>query len=127
MMRYGPFVDESSAYEKVAIRDEVVAIPSAVRGIPFTCAVLGDLARRACIIDALLAFKGSVHGNNKCIAWQSIKQCFASNQQVELLSRPPLTQTENIGSVNPFYVYDGNRPLAPILRQRRCSLMYDVY
>jgi hypothetical protein len=25
------------------------------------------------------------------------------------------------------YVYDRNRPLAPILRQRRCSLMYDVY
>jgi hypothetical protein len=32
---------------------------------------------------------------------------------------------ENIGSVYPFY--DGNRPLAPILRQRRCSLLYDVY
>ncbi len=25
------------------------------------------------------------------------------------------------------YVYDRNRPLAPILRQSRCSLMYDVY
>jgi hypothetical protein len=25
------------------------------------------------------------------------------------------------------YVYDCNRPLAPILRQRRCSLIYDVY
>ncbi len=34
---------------------------------------------------------------------------------------------ENISSVYPFYVYDGNRPLAPILRQRRCSLLYDVY
>ncbi len=34
---------------------------------------------------------------------------------------------ENIGYIYPFYVYDGNRPLAPILRQRRCSLMYDVY
>jgi hypothetical protein len=44
-----------------------------------------------------------------------------------LLSRPPLTQLENIGSVYPFYVYDGNRPLAPILRQRRGSLLYDVY
>jgi hypothetical protein len=27
----------------------------------------------------------------------------------------------------PFYVNDCNRPLAPILRQRRCSLIYDVY
>jgi hypothetical protein len=34
---------------------------------------------------------------------------------------------ENIGSAYPFYVYGGNRPLAPILRQRRCSLLYDVY
>jgi hypothetical protein len=25
------------------------------------------------------------------------------------------------------YVYDRNRSLAPILRQSRCSLMYDVY
>jgi hypothetical protein len=25
------------------------------------------------------------------------------------------------------YVYDCNRPLAPILRQSRCSLMYDVH
>jgi hypothetical protein len=25
------------------------------------------------------------------------------------------------------YIYDCNRPLAPILRQSRCSLMYDVY
>jgi hypothetical protein len=43
------------------------------------------------------------------------------------LSRPPLTQLENIGSLYPFFVYDGNRPLAPILRKRRCSLMCDVY
>jgi hypothetical protein len=34
---------------------------------------------------------------------------------------------ENIGFVYPFYVYDCNRPLAPMLRQKRCSLMYDVY
>jgi hypothetical protein len=26
-----------------------------------------------------------------------------------------------------LYVSDRNRPLAPILRQRWCSLMYDVY
>ncbi len=26
-----------------------------------------------------------------------------------------------------LYVYDRNKPLAPILRQRRCSLIYDVY
>ncbi len=26
-----------------------------------------------------------------------------------------------------LYVYDRNRPLAPILRQRRCCLMYDIY
>jgi hypothetical protein len=39
----------------------------------------------------------------------------------------PLTRLENIGSVYPIYVYNGNRPFAPILRQRRCSLMYDVY
>jgi hypothetical protein len=26
-----------------------------------------------------------------------------------------------------LYVYDCNSPLAPILRQRQCSLMYDVY
>ncbi len=34
---------------------------------------------------------------------------------------------DNIGFIYPFYVYDCNRPLAPILRQRWCSLMYDVY
>ncbi len=34
---------------------------------------------------------------------------------------------ENIGFVYPFYVYNCNRPLAPMLRQKRCSLMYDVY
>ncbi len=26
-----------------------------------------------------------------------------------------------------LYVYDRNRLLAPILRKRRCSLMYDVF
>jgi hypothetical protein len=26
-----------------------------------------------------------------------------------------------------LYVYDRSRPLAPILKQRRCSQMYDVY
>jgi hypothetical protein len=31
---------------------------------------------------------------------------------------------ENIGFIYSFYVYDCNRPLATILRQRRCSLMY---
>jgi hypothetical protein len=31
---------------------------------------------------------------------------------------------ENIGFV---YVYDCNRPFTSILKQRRCSLMYDVY
>jgi hypothetical protein len=51
------------------------------------------------------------------------KKMFSEN----LLSCRPLIQLENIGFVYPFYVYDGNRPLAPILRQRRCSLMYDVY
>jgi hypothetical protein len=33
----------------------------------------------------------------------------------------------DIGFVHPFYVNDGNRPLAPVLRQRGCSLMNDVY
>ncbi len=33
---------------------------------------------------------------------------------------------ENIGFVYPC-VYDCNRPIAPILIQRRCNLMYDVY
>jgi hypothetical protein len=45
--------------------------------------------------------------------------------------RPILPSTnpvlENIGSIYPFYVYDGNRQLTPILRQRPCSLMYDIY
>ncbi len=40
-------------------------------------------------------------------------------ETVELLSRPPLTQLENIGSVYPFYVYDGNRLLAPILHKTK--------
>jgi hypothetical protein len=31
-------------------------------------------------------------------------------------SRPLLTQLENIASLYPFYVYEGNRPLASILR-----------
>jgi hypothetical protein len=43
------------------------------------------------------------------------------------LSRRQLTRLEIIGFIYPFYVYDGNRPLTPILRQRQCSLMYDVY
>jgi hypothetical protein len=43
-----------------------------------------------------------------------------------LLSRRLLTQLEIIGPVYPLYVYDCIRPLAPILRQRWCSLMYDV-
>ncbi len=43
------------------------------------------------------------------------------------MSRRPLTRLEIIVFVFPFYVYDGNRPLASILRQRQCSLMYDVY
>ncbi len=47
--------------------------------------------------------------------------------QSSRVSRPPLTQLENIGSAYPFYVSDGNRPLAPLLRQKWCSLMYDVY
>ncbi len=34
---------------------------------------------------------------------------------------------ENIGFVYPFYAYEGNRPLAPVLRQRQCSLLYNVY
>ncbi len=34
---------------------------------------------------------------------------------------------EIIGFVYPFYVYDGIRLLAPILRQKQCSLLYDVY
>ncbi len=29
--------------------------------------------------------------------------------------------------VVPYSVWDGNRHLAPMLRQRRCSLLYDVY
>ncbi len=45
----------------------------------------------------------------------------------QFLSRHPLTQLEIIGFVYLFYVYDGNKPLAPILRQRQYSLMYDVY
>jgi hypothetical protein len=43
------------------------------------------------------------------------------------VSRPPLTPgLENIGSVYPFYVYGGNWPLAPVLRQRRavCCMMF---
>ncbi len=44
----------------------------------------------------------------------------------KMLLRRPLTRLEITGSVYPFYVYDGNMPLAPILRQRQCSLMYDV-
>jgi hypothetical protein len=46
---------------------------------------------------------------------------------VSLFEDDMLSSPTNIGSVYPFYVYDGNRPLAPILRQRRCCLMYDVY
>jgi hypothetical protein len=46
---------------------------------------------------------------------------------VNEMSRRPLTGFEIIGFVYPFYVYDGNRLLAPILRQRWYSLMYDGY
>jgi hypothetical protein len=46
---------------------------------------------------------------------------------IEELPRRLLTRLEIIGFEYPYYVYDGNRPLAPILRQRWCSLMYDVY
>jgi hypothetical protein len=51
-----------------------------------------------------------------------------SARLLPLLSHPLLLYVlENIGSVYPFYVYDCNRPFAPILSQRWCSLMYDVY
>jgi hypothetical protein len=43
------------------------------------------------------------------------------------LSRQLQTQLEIKGPVYPLYVYDRNRPLTPILKQRWCSLMYDVY
>jgi hypothetical protein len=46
---------------------------------------------------------------------------------MSILSRRLLTQLEIIGHVYPLCVYDRNRPLAPILRQRWCSLLYDVY
>jgi hypothetical protein len=47
----------------------------------------------------------------------------------EVLSRRLLTQLEIIGPIYPllYLQYVCNRPLAPILRQRWCSLMYDVY
>jgi hypothetical protein len=44
-----------------------------------------------------------------------------------LVSHCPLTRLEIIGFMYLFYVYDGNRLLAPTLRQRWCSLMYNVY
>ncbi len=59
-----------------------------------------------------------------CLYWIFCMHCTFCR---DLLSRPPLTQLENIGSVYPLYAYDSNRPLAPILRQRWCSLLYDVY
>jgi hypothetical protein len=40
---------------------------------------------------------------------------------------PSANTTGDYWSHTPFYVYDCNRPLAPILRQRWCSLAYDVY
>jgi hypothetical protein len=63
-----------------------------------------------------------------------LRDCSVEEQSVHfgplvktiVLSRPPLTQLKNICSVYPFYVYEGNRPLALKLRQRRCSLLYDV-
>jgi hypothetical protein len=44
-----------------------------------------------------------------------------------LLSRHLLTQLEIIGPVYPVYVYDCNRPLTPILRQKWYGLVYYVY
>jgi hypothetical protein len=43
-----------------------------------------------------------------------------------ILSRRPLTRLENIGFVYPFYVYDGNRPLAPTLRQMHRNTLHGV-
>jgi hypothetical protein len=37
------------------------------------------------------------------------------------------THLEIIGPAYPLYVYDRSSPLASIVRQRLCSLMYDVY
>jgi hypothetical protein len=45
-----------------------------------------------------------------------------------ILSRPLLLcLLEEYWFLLSRYVYDRNRPLAPIIRQSRCSLMYDVY
>ncbi len=44
------------------------------------------------------------------------------------LSRPLLAlRLEEYWFCISHYVYDRNRPLTPILGQRQCSLMYDVY
>jgi hypothetical protein len=58
------------------------------------------------IIITLLSLKVK-NKEDLCLGWQ--------------LSRCPLTRLKIIGFVYPFYVYDGNTPLTPILRQRRCS------
>jgi hypothetical protein len=39
------------------------------------------------------------------------------------MSRRPLTWLENIGFEYPFYVYDGNRPLAPILNYSKTKMV----
>ncbi len=45
-------------------------------------------------------------------------------KRMEMLLTLSANQLEIMGSIYPFYVYNGNRPLAPVLRQRLCSLMY---
>ncbi len=40
---------------------------------------------------------------------------------------PSASPTIITGPIYPLYVYDCNRPIAHLLRQRWCSLIYDVY
>ncbi len=65
-------------------------------------------------------------GDRGGVEWSGVEQSRSEWRQV--VSRPLLAVW--LGEYwfrLSLYVYDRNRPLAPILRQRRCSLMYDVY
>ncbi len=70
----------------------------------------------------------SYAGNAQILTWLCLVSWAGPAYCPELvIVSPSANPVGEYGSVYPFYVYDVNRPLAPILRQRRCSWLYDVY
>jgi hypothetical protein len=72
--------------------------------------------------------RGLASWSSSMLEWDWTRWAFVSMQALITLF-PPLLAF-GLGEYwfwISLYVYDRKRPLAPILRQRRCCLMYDVY